>query len=538
MQPAAPKHISIATKVMFLVAIAFLVQLGVSFWYTHQSVSRLSDDFVRAQTRELADSYFDRLNKLMLTGAMDGRQALQQDIRGQDNIKAARIIRGEGVTATYGPGLADEAPADDLDRQALSGQEASVLHSENGVRRLTVVRPFKATQSTRGVNCIQCHQVPEGTVLGAVRLTYDLGPADARVSQQDMISLAINTAMFTLGLALMYWLIRRFVSRPLSQLSDTMARVERESDLGQRCPVSSADEVGRAAAAFNAMLERFAGILGQVRQSSGQLNQMAVKMVASGGAMQAGVQRQLADTEQLAGTLGQLVTAVGEVTDSLKAAAQAAHQADAQAKEGARTAGSAVEAITTMQTNLENAVHVIRRLETDSQDIGRVIGLIQEIAEQTNLLALNAAIEAARAGEQGRGFAVVADEVRTLAQRTQAATGDIEKIIAKVRSGALNAMNVITEAEATVTSSAERIGQGVRVLGTISESVAVITRMNDQVAARSGEQSAAVAGISDRLNAIGGVSREVAVQSRGSQEVSEQLAGLARELDSMVNRFR
>ncbi|HRH79522.1 MAG TPA: methyl-accepting chemotaxis protein [Thiobacillaceae bacterium] len=529
---------SIASRVILFVAIAFVVQLGLSFLYTHYSVRQLSDDFVKAQTHELADGYFDRLNKLMLTGAMGERQVLQKEMLGLENIKEARIIRAPGVSDTYGAGLADETPTDDLDRQALAGQEVNLLREVEGGRFLTVVRPYKATASTRGVNCMSCHQVPEGTVLGAVRLTYDLHRADARIANQDMISMAINLAMFTLGLALMYWLIRRYVSRPLTLLSDTMARVEQESDLNLRCPVTSRDEVGRAAKAFNAMLERFAGILGGVRDTSGQLNQMAVRMVEGSSAMQQGVGRQLADTEKLSDTLRQLVTAVQEVTDSLQAAAGAAHQADNQARDGAKTAGSAVEAISTMQQQLENAVHVIRRLESDSKDIGRVIGLIQEIAEQTNLLALNAAIEAARAGEQGRGFAVVADEVRTLAQRTQAATGEIEKIIVKVQGGAQDAVNVIINAESTVASSAERVSQGVQALGTISESVAVITRMNDQVAARSGEQSAAAAGISKRLGAIGDVSRQVAGLSQDSHDVSSRLADLAQELDGMVTRFR
>ncbi len=209
-----------------------------------------------------------------------------------------------------------------------------------------------------------------------------------------------------------------------------------------------------------------------------------------------------------------------------------------QAKDGALTATTALGAISSMAQQLQGAVSVIRRLDNDSRDIGQVINLIREIAEQTNLLALNAAIEAARAGEQGRGFAVVADEVRKLAQRTQDATTDIEKIIIKVQNRAQDAVDAIGRAEAQTRTSETSVEESAGALGTIAGSVEVITRMTGQIAARSEEQNSAAEAISQRIGAIGSVAHDASSEARRTREASQRLADLAAELRRLVSQFK
>ncbi len=528
----------VAAKVLVVAAVVFVIELSLSLFHSHQTLKRQAESFVTAQAASLTDSYFDGLNKLMLTGGMQARGELRKGYLAQNDILEARIIRGPAVVQQYGPGLPEEAVVDDLDRKALAGEEVRVIQDTAEGRRLTFIRPFRATENTRGVNCLDCHSVAKDTVMGAVRITYDLAPVDAGIRANGMESALIHVGLFSLGFGLMIWLMLRVVSRPIEQLAHTMARVERESDLNQRVPVASQDEIGHAAEAFNAMLARFASLLGQVRGTTEQLTQATQRLVGTTTRSQEGVARQLKDTEDLAGELHRMAANVQDVADKIREAAAAAKSADTQAREGALTASEAQGAIEAMNDQLKGAVAVIHRLDSDSREVGRVLGLIREIAEQTNLLALNAAIEAARAGEQGRGFAVVADEVRTLAGRTQSATGDIERIIGKVQQASQEAVAVIQDAEGRSQGSVEHVKNTAMALAEIAGAVSRITAMTDQVAANAQAQGHSAEQIGQRIDNISRVARQAAEDVQEVKAVGDDLQTIATGLHAGVAQFR
>jgi methyl-accepting chemotaxis protein len=529
---------TIIARILTFAAGLFLVILTASQIHSYYSLKDMAEEFTSSHVGDVADSYFDGLNKLMLTGAMATRGELAEQVKKQPNVLDARVIRGQAVIGQYGSTEGKEMASDDLDRAALQGKEIARIEETGQGRRLTLARPYLASDKTRGVNCLGCHSVPAGSVLGVVRISYDLEPVDARIRNAGLVSLGIHGALFVVGMALLTLALRRTVAAPINRAAAVMTRVEQESDLNLRIPVDGKDEISRAAMAFNTMLERFAEIIRQVGAATRNLSQVSSHLVNVTTQTQAGVDKQLRDTEVLATTLHQLASSVQEVAHNTQEAAAAARQADGEAKEGAKTASSALGAISAMSEQLEQAVLVIRHLDTDSRDIGRVIGLIRDIAEQTNLLALNAAIEAARAGEQGRGFAVVADEVRTLAQRTQSATEEIESIIVKVQGRAQEAVGAIQSAEQKTGSSVKSVEESAKALDTISGSVGVITRMNAQIATSSMGQNSAAENINQKLGDIGAVAREASSHAHDTHSASEQLAGLARDLESMVNQFR
>ncbi|HEX8980079.1 MAG TPA: methyl-accepting chemotaxis protein [Parasulfuritortus sp.] len=528
----------VAAKVLVVAAIGFVVELASSYTFSHYSERSLADDLLADQVRNIADNYFDSLNKLMLTGGMANRAELRKAFLAQSDILEARVIRGDAVKGQYGPGEADEAPVDALDQAALAGKESVVIRDTDKGRQMTIVRPYKATADTRGVNCLQCHSVPEGTVLGVVRITHDLAPTDARIRANDLVTALINIALFSGGFLLLIWLMKRFVTSPINHLSEVMSQVERESNLQLRIPPCSEDEICGVAHSFNTMLDRFAAMLLQVRQNTERLSTLAHQLVATAADSEQGVGRQLDDTEALGQVLQRLSQTVQQVAEDIRDAAAAARGANAQAKDGTRVAGTAVDAIRTMSVRLQGAAGDIRQLDTDSRDIGGVLGLIREVADQTNLLALNAAIEAARAGEAGRGFAVVADEVRNLAQRTQDATGEIEAIIARLQANAERAVGTIREAEAQSRQSVDFVQDTAAALGSISEAVDHITQMTARVAESAQSQGHDAEDITHRVADIGQVARESAASSHQVHDAAEQLAGIAEELSGQVARFK
>jgi len=529
----------VAAKVLVAAAIVFVVELSASYLYSHFSARALSDELQGEHVAGIADNYFDGLNKLMLTGGMGEREQLRKAFLEQANIIDARVIRGQGVSAQYGEGAAGEAPADALEKDAIErGKQSVVIEQTDQGRRLTVVRPYKATPATRGVNCMQCHSVPEGTVLGAIRVTYDLAPTDARMGSTDLVNALIHVAMFSMGFMLLIWLMNRFITSPINRLAETMSQAEAESNLQLRIAAGGEDEIAHAAASFNGMLGQFSAIVEQAQRSTARLGDLSGQLLSTATSSEQGSNRQLLDTEELGKVLQQLVAIVQRVTGDIQDAAQASQGADQKAKQGTHLAKGALTAILAMSQRLQGAVGDIRLVDNDSRDIGRILGLIREIAEQTNLLALNAAIEAARAGEAGRGFAVVADEVRNLAQRTEAATSEIEGIIAKLQSNAQRAVETIHEAETSSAQSVEQVEQTASALNDISASVGQITEMTVRVAASAREQSRATTEIHEMVGNISQIARESADSTRQVHHAAEQVADISVRLTGDVTKFK
>ncbi|MFA5081008.1 MAG: methyl-accepting chemotaxis protein [Hydrogenophilaceae bacterium] len=529
----------VAAKVLLAAAIVFVVELSASYLYSHYSSRTLSDDLQGEHVTGIADNFFDGLNKLMLTGGMAEREALRKTFLEQANILDARIVRGNGVTTQYGPGLVGEEPVDAAEKAAIEqGRQTLVIEQTGQGRRLTIVRPYKATPSTRGVNCMQCHSVPEGTVLGAVRITYDLAPTDARMGATDLVNALIHVAMFSLGFMLLIWLMNRFISNPINRLAATMSQAEAESNLQLRIATRGEDEIAHAAASFNGMLGQFSSIVEQAQHCTARLGDLSGQLLSTSTSSEAGSNRQLLDTEELGKVLNKLVDSVQHVTSDIQEAAQASQGANQKAKQGTQLANSTLTAIQAMSERLQDAVSNIRLVDNDSRDIGRILGLIREIAEQTNLLALNAAIEAARAGEAGRGFAVVADEVRNLAQRTETATSEIEGIIDKLQANAQRAVATINEAETSSSQSVHQVEETAAALNDISSTVGQISEMTVRVARSAHDQNRATVEINEMVGNIGRIAQEAADSTRQVHQAAEQVAEISGQLTSQVTKFR
>ena len=346
------------------------------------------------------------------------------------------------------------------------------------------------------------------------------------------------TGVLLVVAAVFIFLVARSINTPLDKLRRTIEEIERESSLNKRIEIDSEDELGILASAFNRMLDKFQSIINQVAATATNLTSAAGEVATITGQTAESVGKQQQEVDQVATAMNQMTATVQEVARNATEAAKAASHSDEEAKKGQGVVNQTIRAIDALATEVDRAANVIHRLEQDSDKIGTVLDVIKGIAEQTNLLALNAAIEAARAGEQGRGFAVVADEVRTLASRTQQSTAEIQQMIERLQAGAQEAVTVMEDSRTRATDSVSSAQSAGESLQSITHAVASITDMNTQIASAADEQSTVAEEINKNIVNINHAAERAASGAQRTSASSNALAELAQDLQSLVRQFK
>ncbi|MCP1625824.1 methyl-accepting chemotaxis protein [Pseudomonas nitroreducens] len=353
----------------------------------------------------------------------------------------------------------------------------------------------------------------------------------------NTLMIVASAALALLVGALASLLITWMIVRPLRQVIG-MARRIAEGDLSVSIEVRRKDEVGQLMGAVGSMADSLRGIVSRLSDGVGQITASAQALSSVTERTQHGVNSQKAETDQVATAMNQMAATVHDVARNAEEAASSAEQADGKVASGQDVVRQTLGRIEQLADAVRAATQSIEQLGRESQSIGSVLDVIKNVAEQTNLLALNAAIEAARAGEQGRGFAVVADEVRALARRTQQSTAEIETLIAALQNGANTSVQRMQRSHALVEMTVGDAVQTEAALGTIAAAVAVIHQMNQQIAAASEQQSAVAEEISRSVSSIRGIADESAQAMESTASSSVELAQLSRELQGLVGQFR
>jgi len=363
---------------------------------------------------------------------------------------------------------------------------------------------------------------------------YQKAQADFEKSLWLVVSLLILALLCSalISLAVVSSIVR--AAHSLENASQSMA----DGDLLVEVDYQGRDEMASIAQAFNRMRLRMHEMISQVASSTAQLAAAAEETTAVTVQTCDGIRRQQSETEQVAAAMNEMSATVQDVARNAASAAEAAHAADADAANGRKVLARTVEVINMLAREVENATRVIRSLQEDSNNIGSVLDVIRAIAEQTNLLALNAAIEAARAGEAGRGFAVVADEVRTLASRTQQSTSEIQAMIEKLQGGAANAVKVMETGHRQAGEGVTQVAEAGAALESILQAVTTINDMNAQIASAAEQQSAVAEEINRNIVTVSEIAEQTSVGSQQTAATSEELAQLAAQLQSLVGQFR
>ena len=349
-------------------------------------------------------------------------------------------------------------------------------------------------------------------------------------------------ALFLLGLVagvVIALIISLSITRPLDVAIAAMDDISQgEGDLIHRLEESGNDEIARLGKSFNLFVEKVRGIVVRVAASTEQLGAAAGQLMAATTSTNENVQRQKQEVDQVATAITEMSASAQEVARHSDEAARSAQESTQQARDGHQTLGESIDVIKSLANQLSNASSVIQELNQESLSIGKVLDVINGIAEQTNLLALNAAIEAARAGEQGRGFAVVADEVRTLAAATQQSTLEIQEMITRLQDGTRDAVSVMESSLEMAEQGVGQVTQAGTALDQIVSSITSINMKNTEIAHATDQQRAVAEEVDRNIANISHIAEANSESSHQATEASQALSRLATELKQLVSQFR
>jgi methyl-accepting chemotaxis protein len=353
---------------------------------------------------------------------------------------------------------------------------------------------------------------------------------------------AKNMLMLATVLALVFglfaaWAITRQIVIPLNQTLKVAERIA-AGDLTHNLDSKRQDELGQLQRAIQGMTQGLRELIGGISDGVTQIASAAEELSAVTEQTSAGVNSQKVETDQVATAMNEMTATVQEVARNAEEASEAAVAADQQAREGDKVVGEAIAQIERLAKEVGNSTEAMGELKRESEKIGSVLDVIKSVAQQTNLLALNAAIEAARAGEAGRGFAVVADEVRSLAQRTQKSTEEIEELIVGLQNGTQQVSTIMDNSRALTDSSVELTRRAGGSLESITRTVSAIQAMNQQIAAAAEQQSAVAEEINRSVLNVRDVSDQTSAASEETAASSVELARLGTHLQMLVGRFR
>ena len=480
------------------------------------------------------------LTGMMITGTVGQREVFLDQIKQLSIIKDLHVARSESVSKLFGADTKAKRELDAIEKQVMqSGVPFMAVEKEGSSSFLHVVNPTKAAKNYLGKDCIACHQVPEGAVLGVVSMKISLDSVEADV---DAFRIKIaGAALLVIGvlLVVIYFLTRHFVTGPLDNLRSGLEDIARgEGDLTRRLAVKGNDEIGQAAGVFNEMMENFSRLVRQVRDAAGQVSAKVASLSESADRVAQSSHQQDQKSGLAASAVEQLVGSISSIARSAEHVQQQSQESLARAHEGSRNLNVLIQEMGIVERAVKEMAESVNQFVRNTESITHMTREVKDIAEQTNLLALNAAIEAARAGEQGRGFAVVADEVRKLAEKSSRAAGEIDAITATISDQSVSVRRTIEEGLDHLASSQASVSTVANVLQATNGSVTEVGHGLDAIAEATDHQRRVSGEVESSIEAIAGMARDNTGAVEQTAGAAHDLRTLADSLQGMVGRFK
>jgi methyl-accepting chemotaxis protein len=520
--------------------ILLLIMVLVQRWAFDQFEHRVLQE---AQQKAIvsSDGVINGLNMLMLNGIIsqaDQRQLFIKKMGSSAGVEELRVIRAKQVQDQFGPGLPEEQARDDMDKEAIeSAKPQFKAMAEGGKHMLRAVVPFVVSTNFRGTNCLMCHQVKVGSVNGAASITLNMDEEYAVMQRASVMLWGGQLLIQVILFFVIGWIINHVIL-PSKVLQRTMLNMQADGDLSKRVPVQSADEIGQTAEAFNALAASFQGIVSQVHGYANQVSQAAVSLTANAEGIAQSSQQQSDAAANTASAVDEMSASISSVADSANEVSRQSLDSMGRASHGQQSLQEMIGEITHVENAVQQMATSVEAFVKSAQTIASMTQQVRDIAEQTNLLALNAAIEAARAGEQGRGFAVVADEVRKLAEKSAQSASQIDVVTKTLADQSVHVEKSIQRGIQSLQSSQNHMQSVAGVLAQSNQSVEIVNRGVDGITASVNEQKQASQEIVRNVESIAAMAESNNASVIQTVRAAKDMERLADNLKQSVGHFK